>query len=806
VLQDLRFALRLLAKERAFSSAAIVVLALGIGVNATGFTLINGVFLRERALSDANQVYVLSWRVGTTRRSALSHPEFEDWRAQSRSFAHLAALTTATMHVSDDRALPEQTFGARITADAFAVFGQRPLLGRAFTLDDERTGAAPVAIIGHHLWRNRFEETPDVLGATLRVNGAPATIVGVMPAGTRFPGNAEVWLPWIPPAAQQKRSSRPLLVFGRLKPDVSRQEAETESAGIAARLMAAYPDDTRELSGVLLESVPERFVGGPARTMFLALMAAVSFVLLIACANAANLLLARSAYRTREVATRMALGATRFAIVRQLLVETLVLAGAGAVLGLGLAHGGVRLFDAAVLDRTRPYWIVFTVDAAVFGYVAAICVLAAVAAGLAPALQVSRGTSGGVLTEGGRGIVGGARTRWFSAAMTVTQIALTIVLLAGAGLMVRSFQNLRSADIGFSPERLLTMRLQLPGPKYATDGSRRAFYDRLEAGIGAIPGVEAVAITTAVPPENNEEHGLEIEGRGTVPRPPRVSVVRIGPRFFEVLDQRVLRGRGFRPSDAERGSEHVIVNERLARQVFGSEDPIGRRLRFVELRSDGPAAPEPWLTIAGISPAIRHSAPVDAETDPVVYVPYGQKPPSGAWVLVRTPLPVGSMSGEIRRAVQAIDADQPIFDIQSIGDLLRERRWPYTAFGGALAIFAAIALLLASVGLYALIAYAVTQRTQEIGVRRAVGARGGHIAWLFLKRGLTHLTIGLALGLAGALVLSGVLRSMLVGVTPGDPLTFAGVAAILSAVAIAACLLPTRRALRIDPLVALRRE
>ena len=806
VFQDLQFALRLLAKDRAFSAVVVLVLALGIGVNATGFTLVSGVFLRERSLSDARQVYVLSWQAGATRRSSFSHPDFEDWRAQSRSFLHLAALTTATMNISDDRALPEEAFGSRVTSDAFAIFGTRPLLGRAFTPEDERQGAAPVVIIGHHLWTDRYGESPDVLGATLRVNGAPATIVGVMPPGTRFPGNAEVWLPWIPQPAQLKRSSRSLLVFGTLRPNVSRREAQTEAEGIAARLRTAYPDDTKELTGALVESVPERFVGGAARPMFLAMMGAVSFVLLIACANVANLLLARSAYRAREIAMRMALGATRLRIVRQLLVESVALAVIGGAFGLLLAAGGVRVFDAAVLDPTRPYWIVFTVDYGVFAYVAAVCMLTAIVAGLAPALHISGTSTGDVLKEGSRSTAGGRRTRWFSATMTVAQLALTIVLLTGAGLMVRSFFNLRSAELGFRPEQMLTMRLQLPGPKYATNDARRAFYEALESRLEAVPGLESVTLTTAVPPFNNEERWVEIEGHSQPERPPRVAVVRIGRRFLEVVDRSVLLGRGLRPADSTPGSEGVLINERLAREFFPNGDPVGRRLRFVDPQSDRSPANGPWCTIAGVTPTIRHAAPADSESDPAVYVPYSHQPPSGTWILVRTPLSSSSVSSDIRRAVQAVDADQPISPIQTMEELLRQQRWPYTAFGGAFAIFAVIALVLSSAGLYALIAYAVTQRTREIGVRRAVGARGRHITWLFLKPGLMQLAVGLSIGVAGAFALSGVLSRVLVGVTPGDPLTFAAMAAILSAVAIAACLLPIRRATRTDPLTALRHE
>jgi predicted permease len=803
VLQDVRFALRLIAKERWFSTAAIIALALGIGVNATGFTLVKGVFLRGRSLIDTEQIYVLSWRSGSTRRWALSHPDFEDWRAQSRSFAHAAAVLNQTMNISDDRALPEHAYGALVTADAFTVFGQQPFLGRVFTPDDQRKGAPPVAIIADHVWKSRYGDDASVLGAAIRINGTPATIVGVMPAGTRFPGNAEVWMPYIPMAAQERRTNRTLLVFGRLNAGASRREAETETAAIASRLIAAYPDSSKELRGMAVESVPERFVGGPAKTMFLVMMAAVSLVLLIACANVANLLLSRAAHRAREVALRMALGATRLRIVRQLLIESVILGAAGGALGLLLAWGGVRLFDAAVLDPTRPYWIVFTVDYPVFAYVAAVCVLTAVAAGIAPALHVSRANGNELLKEGARG--GGVRTRWFSSALVVSQLALTIILLTGAGLLLRSFHHMRSADDGYRPEHLLTMRVVLPGTKYATIEARRAFYAPLEARLAAVPGVESVALTTAVPPSTTEASRLEIDGRDAGGQLPSVSVVRISPGFFDILGRKLLRGRTFQPSDTTAGSQGVVINERLARQMFPVEDPIGRRLRFAQAERD-PAAqsPQPWRTIVGISPAIRHSPEREVEASPVVYVPFGSELPGSAWAIVRTALPAASVGDGIRRAVQTIDPDQPVFTIQTIEEQLRERRWPYTAFGGAFAIFATIALVLSSVGLYALMAYAVTQRTREIGVRMAIGARARDVSWLFLSRGLAQVGMGLALGLGGALALSGVLGAMLVNVTPWDPLTFGGVTAVLSAVAIAACLVPVRRATRIDPLVVLR--
>ena len=472
MLHDLRYALRLIAKDRWFSAAAIVTLALGIGVNATGFTLVNGVLLRERSLRDSQQVFVLSWQGVGGRKVPLSHPEFLEWRSQSRSFAHLAGVINETVNISDDRGLPERAQRALVLGDAFAVFGQQPHTGRGFTAADERQGAPAVVIISHQIWRNRYAANPATIGSTLRVNGVPAMIVGVMPAGIRFPGNAEVWTPFIPTPDQARRSNRAVTVFARLIPGISRRQAETEATAVAQRAITTYPDDTRELFSMALESIPDRFVSSGPRTMFLAMMGAVSFVLLIACANLANLLLARSAARAREMALRMALGATRLRVARQLLVESVLLGCAGAVPGLLLAYAGVRLFDASVLDSSRPYWIVFTINYVVFAYVAAVGVVTAGLAGLAPALHLSRRNNSEALNEGARGSVGGPRMRWFSGAIVVAQLALTIVLLAGAGLMVRSFYNLRAVDNGYTPEHLLTMRLLLPGVKYPT--ARRA--------------------------------------------------------------------------------------------------------------------------------------------------------------------------------------------------------------------------------------------------------------------------------------------------------------------------------------------
>jgi predicted permease len=807
MLRDLRFTFRLIAKERWFAAAAVVALALGIGVNAVGFTLINAAFLRGLPFDEADRLYMLTWQ-GRPGRRQVSHVELEEWREGSRTFAGFGAFRNGTMNISDARALPEQARGTWVTANSFSLLRQPALLGRDFASTDEAKGAEPVVIISYTFWKNRYGADPNVLGTPMRVNGQPATIVGVMPEGMRFPDNTEVWAPAIPTAAQEARDARSLGVFGRLADAASRREAQTEMDGIAKRLASAYPDAYTNLFGIRVETFTERFVGGAARTMFLVVMGAVGFVLLIACANVANLLLSRSAGRAREIAVRTALGATRWRVVRQLLVESLVLAFVGGSLGLLLAYSGVRAFDAAVSDPGKPYWIDFRVDFVVFGYVAAICALTAVLFGLAPALHVSKTNNNEVLKEGARGTTGNRRARWLSGTMVVTELALTVVLLAGAGLMIRSFMKLETLDAGFPIDHLMTMRMQLPEAKYPTEEARRAFYDQLEPRLAATAGVESVAVTTTVPPLRAGERMFEIDGRTrhAADEALEAATVTISPRFFEVVGVGLRRGRGFQDSDGAPGSETVIINERLASQFFPGEDPIGRRIRFVT-REPAPNQPAPpWRTIVGISPTIRHSETRQVELNPVVYLPARQEPPAGASLLVRSQLPPASLADSLRRAVQAVDADQPVFTIQTLDQMLNEDRWPFRVFGVMFGVFAVIALVLSSVGLYAVMAYSVTQRTSEIGLRMALGAQARQVRWMVLKLGLVQLTLGLSLGLAGAVLLSRLMEGMLVGVTSSDPFTFALITALLTVVSIAACLLPARRATLVDPLTALRAD
>ena len=812
MLQDLRFALRLLVKERWFSAVAIVALSLGIGLNATVFTLVNAVLIRGLPFEDSQNLYMLGWQHKRFGRDNVSYPEFREWREQSKVFSGLAGWTNLSMTISDDRGLPEQARACYLTANAFSVVGQRLLLGRDFGPEDEKRGTDRAVIIGHRIWRNRYAGDSGIVGKLTRVNGEPAVIVGVMPEGMMFPQNTEIWAVFIPTEQQERRTSRGLNVFGRVRPGTGRREATTELNTLAGRMKSEYPKDYEELTGASIQTFNERFNGGPIRAVFLAMMGAVAFVLLIACANVANLLLARSASRAREVAVRLALGATRWRVVRQLLVEAVLLGSIGGLLGLGIAVLGVRAFDAAVTDSGKPYWIQFTIDYTVIGFLGAVCVLTGVLFGLAPALHVSRTNVHGVLKEGGRGNAGGGRVRWLTGTMVVVEVALTLVLLVGAGLMIRSFLNLYRIDIGMRMERLMTMNLQLGGDKYQKPEARRAFYEQLQPRLAAIAGVEHVALTNSVPPFGIGRRPIEFDGR-PVPKiddAPNVGTVTITPGFFDVVGLSITRGRGFTEADGGTGAEYAVINEQMVAEHFKGEDPVGKRIKFmVNPPAPGQPAPSPqvWRTIIGVVRTVRHTGLQDDGSLAVAYVPVKQDPPGFTTVMIRSAVSPETIMTAVRKEVQAIDPDQPVFNLRTMEQAIQNQMWPYRVFGTLFTTFAFIGLLLSAVGLYAVMAYAVTQRTQEIGVRVALGAQGNQVTWMVLKRGLFQLGLGLAFGLAGGVFAGRALPSrILVQTTATDPWTFVAITVLLSLVAVTACVVPARRAMRVDPLVALRAE
>ena len=801
------YAVRMLIKDPWFTFVAVLALGLGIGVNSTVFTFVNAVLLRGLPFANPDQIVHLSSRQTIAGDDlGVSYPDYQDWRAQSKSFSSLAAYQGIPANVSDSGHPPERANAVRVTANAFEIIGERAVLGRTFQDTDVREEAEPVVLLGYAIWKTRYGSDPSVIGRSMKINDVATTVVGVMAEGMRFPTNTDLWIPLVPDAEMARRDVRRLNLFGRLAPGVRLKQAQAELTSVTNALEQEYPA-TNKAIGARIMTFNDRFNGGQIRVVFLALMGAVGFVLLIACANVANLLLSRSAKRSREIAVRIALGASRARVVRQLLLESTLLAFLGGALGLLLSLVGIRLFDAAVAGVGKPYWIKFTLDGTVFAFLVAVCLVTGLLFGIVPALQVSKTNLNDILKESGRGNAGGRRARWLASSMVVAELALTIVLLAGAGLMIRSFMKLYALDVGIDTSRMLTMRLALPEKKYPTPERRRLFYEALLPRLAAVPGVAAASIASAVPGTGAGSRQLEIDGRaaGNPDKLPDVTTMFVSESYFDVLGVAMRAGRPLSESDGKEGAEGAVVNLRFASQFFPGEEVIGKRIRL----KTGGAGPDvqprnPWLTIVGVMPTIRQRNVQDVDPDAGVYVPARLEPPAGTAILVRGHGEPGALISAVREAVQTVDPDQPVFGARTMAQVFAESRWPYRVFGTMFTIFAVIALVLASVGIYAVTSYSVTQRTQEIGVRMALGARPAQVSWLILRQGLVQLVIGLVIGTAGALAAAPVLRTLLVQVKPSDPVTLGAIAVLFTVVTVCACLVPARRATRLDPLTALR--
>jgi putative ABC transport system permease protein len=815
--EDVRFAVRLLLKDKWFTLVAALALALGIGVNATVFTFVNAVLIRGLPIADADRVMAVSSmdRV-RNRNTGVSYADFRDWRESSRTFESLAAYNGVIANVSDEGQPPERYNGQYMSANSFTILGQRPVVGRDFTPADDVRGAPAVALIGYSMWMNRYGRSPSIIGRSIRINDVPTTVIGVLPEGFRFPFNADLWMPLgaIPDLEEQRRNARNFQVVGKLAPGVTRDQAQGELITISRRLESEHPGTNQNLQAHV-QTINEQQNGGPIRTVFLSLMGAVAFVLLIACANVANLLLARSTNRAREISVRVSLGASRWRVVRQLLIESVLLSGVSGLAGLGISAIGIRLFDRATQDVGRPYWIQFTMDGTVLAFFAVICLGTGIVFGLAPALHVSKTDVNEVLKEGGRSGSAGVRARRWTGALMVAELALTVVLLAGAGFMIRNFLTMYSLDIGVDTSQLLTMQLALPDRKYPALEQRLAFYERLQERLKANPRIESVTVTSHPPMNGGFLRTLAIDDRPLDPsqQAPRVTMLTIDPRYFATIGLPLQRGRTLTDEDGMTGRDAAIVNQRLAALHFPNEDPIGRRITLsIDLQGGAPPAggipTSLSATIVGVVPNVRQRDFQLPDPDPIAYLPFRTDPRGFMALVVRSQGDPTAMTPLLREEVRAIDADLPLFGIRTMDDLLAQQRWPFRVFGAMFAIFALIALTLSAVGLYAVTAYAVSQRTQEIGIRMALGAKSNEVSWLFLRRSFGQLAIGLTLGVAGAFGVGQLFAStqLLIQTSARDPITIGGIATLLAMVAIAASVLPARRATRLDPLIALRRD
>ena len=811
--QDLRYAVRLLIKDKWFAAVAAIALALGIGVNTTVFTLVNAVLLRGLPFSEPDRIVSLGMTDARGRQMGISRLDFLDWREASHAFSHLAMLQGASMNVSEQGRPAEQYTGTYGSANLFQLIGQRPQIGRDFRSEDDTPGAEPVVILSDSIWKSRYAGDPAVLGRTIKINDRVCTIVGVMPPEMKFPVNNDLWLPFAqlpPPVLQAKRSVRNLQGIGRLAQGVTLARARTEIETIVGRLALDHPDTNKDFRASLVP-FNDRVAGPQLKIVFYALLGAVGFVLLIACANVANLLLARSTQRSREIAVRVSLGASRWRIVRQLLIESLVLAAIGGMTGFVLGVAGIRWLDSILGDPAlgKPYWMKFTLDPLVIGFFAAICLATAMLFGLAPALHVSRTDVNDVLKEaGGRSGTGGVSARRWTAALMVAEVTLTLVLLAGATFMMRSFLALYRMDVGTDTSRILTMRVTLPLTKYPETAPRVAVFQQIEQRLQSLGSLRASGLTTNPPLFGGLLRQLQVEGRPVDEsgHQPEVTMVGVSAGYFDALGVRLLRGRGLVESDGTPGHENALVNTQFVAMHFNGEDPIGRRVTLVDGQPSAQPSPPATATIVGIVPVLRQRNFQDQSPDPVVYLPYRADPQRFMFLVLHTAGDPAAATALVREQVRVIEPDLPLFSIMTMDQLLAQQRWPFRVFGSMFAIFAAIALVLSAVGLYAVTAYAVTQRTAEIGVRMALGARPNQVLWLVLRRALIQLSLAVPIGLAGAFGVGRLLQSVLVQTSSRDPVTIAAIAVLMIAVSIAACLWPARRAMRLDPVSALRCE
>jgi predicted permease len=809
--QDIKYALRTLGHNPGFTAVAVLTLSLGIGANATVFTLANAVLYKNLPFANSDRIlYISSINRTDGDEDGISYPDYLDYRSQSKTFDGIAAFSGMNADVSDTFGNAQRYRGNQLTANTFAIIGQAPFVGRDFISEDERIGAAPVAIISYGLWENRYAKSPAAIGQTIRINEHPTVIVGVMPRGFIFPTEGDVWIPLIPKDDYQKRESRDTTLAGRLAPGVNISSARAEMETIARRLAAAYPASNKDWD-VRVQKFNDFANGGPIRVVFLAMLGAVGFVLLIACANVANLLLGRAVGRSREISIRSALGASRWRVIRQLLVESVILSIGGGALGWLAAIWGIRTFDAAVIPNGKPAFITFTVDYRVILYVAAVTLGTGILFGLAPALRLSRLDINAALKDGGHGS-SIMRGKFLSALLVVTEMALAVVLLAGAGLMIRSFLKMYNAPVGVQAENVLTMRMLLRDTKYPTPSDQTTFHQRLQERIASLPGVEVAAITSNMPAGGSIRWPYELEGKPPVDerKRPQTDAVVISPDYFDVMKVRPLFGRTFTDADGVSGYPVVIVNKSFGDTFWPKEDVLGKRLRIVTqpvgAKNGTPPSPQAWLTVVGEIPDIIQNDLGKGQRDPIIYLPYRQQPMRGMNVVARTRVSPATLGDAFRREVKSLDADLPVFNLRTLDDFLAQRNWPWRVFGSMFAIFAAIALLLASVGLYAVIAHSVSQSTQEIGIRMALGASGTRVLRLIFMQGMRQLIIGLVLGLLAAFGITRVLATLLIGVSPTDPVTFITVAAILTLAGVAGCMIPARRAIRVDPVIALRHE
>ncbi len=800
--RDLRYGLRVLFNKPAFTLIALITLALGIGANTAIFSVVNSVLLRPLPYPNAERLMTI-WEDHRARngpeREWTSPPGFEDWRDQAKSFDHVVALQGWGPTLTG-QGEPERLVGALVSHDTFAMLGVAPVLGRAFRPEEDQRGVEGVVVISHGLWQRRFGADPSLVGKRISLNGESSAVIGVMPAGFKFPiiGDADIWRPIQPvinPGCQ--RGCYTIRVMARLKPDATEAQARADLSAVAARIEQQFPDPNSKIGATLVPL--HEFLVGPVKTQMLALLVAVGFVLLIACANVANLLLARSATREKEIAIRASLGAGRWRIARQLLSESLLLAVIGGVLGLLLSYWLVNLV-VSFSPRGTPRLDEIGIDRRALGYTMAVTVLTGLLFGTAPVWQLFKADLNQSLRDGGKGLQVARSGRRALSALVVAETALALMLLVGAGLLIRSFIRLQRVDPGFNPRNVLTAVVTLPQAVYPERNQIAPFYSQLLDRVRTLPGVQSAAAVSSLPLAGSDsDAGFVIEGR-PAPQPNQEPVAwysSVSHDYFRTVGMRLIAGREFTERDHENSPRVVIISEATARRYFPNEDPIGKRI--------GNGRPDGWREIVGVTADVKHFG-LNQDARASMFFPHSQQPARLMFIVARTAAEPLSLSSALRGAVVAMDKNLAVSNIRAMEEItaqsIGQERFTLLLLG----LFSALALLLAVAGIYGVMSYAVAQRTHEIGVRMALGAQTGDVLKLVVTQGMVLVLAGVGIGLALALAMTRFIRGLLFGMSATDPMTFAGVAALLALVALVACYVPARRASKVDPKVALRCE
>jgi putative ABC transport system permease protein len=803
MLTDLRYALRMLIKSPGFSAIAILTLGLAIGANSAIFSVVNAVLLRPLPYPHSEQLVRVFGSQPQLELAPTSPANFLEWKEQNEVFERIATYTGQGFNLTGGDK-PERVIGARVSADLFQLLAVQPRLGRAFTDEEDQAGHGQVVILSHEFWQSRFGGDPHTLRQAITLNEQSYTVVGIMPPGFAFPDTrTQVWTPVaFNPAERATRDTNFIEVIARLKPGVSIEQARLHMTALAQRQAERYPETNTGI-GVKIVSLHEQTVGD-VRAMLVVLLGAVGFVLLIACANVANLLLARAAGRQKEMAIRGALGASRVRVVRLLLTESVVLAVWGGALGLLLASWSLDLL-ISLKPANLPRLAEIGINRTVFIFTLAISVVTGIVFGLVPAFQASKPDLNEGLKESGRGATGSPGRHRVRAALVVSEVALSLVLLVGAGLMIRSFARLLAVDPGFKADHVLTAFVSLPVSKYPKREEQAAFFERLIERLRNLPGVSSTGVITDIPLFGGSSTGVEIDGR-PAPLPgqrPMTDYCMISPDYFTAMGVALIKGRAFSHYDTEDAPAVVIINQTMAARFFPGENPIGKRIGLS-------GNPRDWREIVGVAGDVRNYG-VDAEVKPGVYVPFFQNAPgylagvaSAMNVMVRSTSAPSALTAALLEQVQALDKDQPVSEIRTmewyLSESMAQRRFNMLLLG----VFGALALVLAAVGIYGVIAYTVTQRTHEMGIRIALGARGGDILKLIFASAMLTTVSGIVLGLAAALALTRLLGSLLYQVTATDPFVYASITLLLLVVAIIATYIPARRAMKVNPITALR--